>query len=1632
MTSSSFASNFGVEDVAVSHSTPVTKRVHNGLRRRTLLEISPPPPPPPPPSPYYACLPCRAGTWSSEDVYGSSGCVSCGPGKTSSGLGGPCFDVQVPLINITIQRDVIFRFNGGDSICVEFFKSATQVDNFNETITKAIYANSVANVVWPYKFTCGSNNIVVDVRLTFDPNMSSDVMGSNVKKLVDSAGTMFGDISRYGITSVGYINDDDENSLAIDVISCGPGKISSVLGGPCFDVKVPLINLTIQREVIFKFNGGDSICVEFFKSATQVDQFNKTITKAIYASSVANYVWPYKFTCGSNILVDVRLTFDPNMSSDVMDSNVNKLVDSAGTMFGNLSGYGITSAVYLHLLSEGKRTQANKLLDQISSLESISSLRSDPPSYKWQGPPGDKAPLALSKAPQIDGQPVIKPITQHSALLSLLLNLNPNLSCTSEAGAVRSSADVAWHATNDSARGGSDLTTRSMDLVLRGGEQQCWAGSSGMQVLSTPLLHYNAYDASCLLARVGGKSEVEGGQSTFSSWYPFQDISGNPVNPFEAPPLPSSAPPGGAEALALSTSPYEEPGRPATANDAMSWMQEALHLAASAPPNSAPSLIMIGGGGPRSSPNPAMANTRLALPAADRPPPRVQGGGLGLTPLSLPAPPRLLLDMDATPGAWTPFTPPGGPEGDLGSDEWGAGMMPSSTSASGWMMPSSTSSIMARKADGLGGGGGGDGGDGGRQLVLMPPALDTTRPLLLPPPISVVQLLEAQAATLESLPDLIQRSKAPPQAPPLSQAPPSMGGRAPQAVTLIDLVLHMGAIHSRLQLLADLCRCTRVEDGSGQGFGAVHVGSTSELPPSEWQLYGFPSGVQLLSYLYGEMMMADASQLPMLRPLFCAAFRPYMAHLRGWVFTSREMEPWALQGNLASRLCHLSSLEAMEVQLLATYEGEGQADTEWDSELLATAGLQVPLPATGYDPQYGGGIVYPLLFRLEALQKVAGALSHFAQLREGEVTRTLSLLEQALSRSEASRQVKEAAHAAKRVVRAQLLKAQKEAMSEREARMKADHDERIAEEQEVLAVAAAMEYAEARARLASELAKSNLSHEQVTQGLVSLDWRSKRLNLASFRQALWQGIEAEELEELRRVCIARGVEPGVLDPLNIFPPPQLLATVPKHGMGDGGVGSLDKAPLPQSDAQAGGGDVQEGEAPLGPLNSSLTVQEPNQATGDGSDVDMMDVEMEECDADKGDIGQGPQKEDEGASDHVAETEKEGRQVLAAAGARIAPRQRWGSRMDRPAGALTKYDADPSPLSYHEFRDHNSATSSATPSGHNLQLQPQLQPELRAAGLPSRRQAAGPPRPGAPPVQPGISEASGSGASDPSNIGQQGGAPARGGARRQLWQAPHTPPPQKSESDQDAIYGLRRGKQDHEWDAAEGEELLAPVSSALEVCVSAGVRSHYRLTTSAFWEVALGELRLMDFYAGLKRYFFMEAGDFAHLFTDGLISALAQHQQQYTSSTGGTSSSSAGGPSTSVSSRWLTPQSLSIIVDEARSLSSCAQDPHAACISAKLLPGRSLGGHWGASPKGSKGPAASSQLCHPFECVVLTYDVQWPMGELLPAGAAKQTLCHRLQSTWLALNKPTGQEAILGGVGAVRRRRTRRGQSGAPG
>ena len=71
---------------------------------------------------------------------------------------------------------------------------------------------------------------------------------------------------------------------------------------------------------------------------------------------------------------------------------------------------------------------------------------------------------------------------------------------------------------------------------------------------------------------------------------------------------------------------------------------------------------------------------------------------------------------------------------------------------------------------------------------------------------------------------------------------------------------------------------------------AKHSAQAGAFSGCQWANRGFPKGPALLSYLHAELAEAESHIAPLVRFLFVSAFRPYMRHMRSWMYSTAEVD----------------------------------------------------------------------------------------------------------------------------------------------------------------------------------------------------------------------------------------------------------------------------------------------------------------------------------------------------------------------------------------------------------------------------------------------------------------------------------------------------------------------------------------------------------------------------------------------------------------------------------------------------------------------------------------------------------------------------------------------------------------------
>lgn len=102
-----------------------------------------------------------------------------------------------------------------------------------------------------------------------------------------------------------------------------------------------------------------------------------------------------------------------------------------------------------------------------------------------------------------------------------------------------------------------------------------------------------------------------------------------------------------------------------------------------------------------------------------------------------------------------------------------------------------------------------------------------------------------------------------------------------QGLSPLQALLLTGPVRLRLRSLAELCWCTP---------------AAGNAPPRWLQAHPLPSGLALLEHLYAKASTADAADGDTLQHLFACALQPYLDQFRRWVFTTQPLGPGPAAG----------------------------------------------------------------------------------------------------------------------------------------------------------------------------------------------------------------------------------------------------------------------------------------------------------------------------------------------------------------------------------------------------------------------------------------------------------------------------------------------------------------------------------------------------------------------------------------------------------------------------------------------------------------------------------------------------------------------------------------------------------------
>ncbi len=190
--------------------------------------------------------------------------------------------------------------------------------------------------------------------------------------------------------------------------------------------------------------------------------------------------------------------------------------------------------------------------------------------------------------------------------------------------------------------------------------------------------------------------------------------------------------------------------------------------------------------------------------------------------------------------------------------------------------------------------------------------------------------------------------------------------------------------------------------------------------------------------------------------------------------------------------------------------------------------------------------------------------------------------------------------------------------------------------------------------------------------------------------------------------------------------------------------------------------------------------------------------------------------------------------------------------------------------------------------------------------------------------------------------------------------------------------------------------LAPVQTIVECCVVQPILQHHRLLTRACWSLALHEFKLLQLCAALRRFFFLEAGDFAAGLAEGLNSVLLVQpglacagSAASSLSDWGTEEEEAGAVGKRPGSRegsgaLLQPAAAQLLLSSI-SQSCCASDPYAESLQVAVQPGRRLAAAAAAAAAAGKAdePAAAELASlYAGDEMVLGYAVPGPLVEII--------------------------------------------------
>ncbi|XP_047332272.1 uncharacterized protein LOC124935884 [Impatiens glandulifera] len=113
-----------------------------------------------------------------------------------------------------------------------------------------------------------------------------------------------------------------------------------------------------------------------------------------------------------------------------------------------------------------------------------------------------------------------------------------------------------------------------------------------------------------------------------------------------------------------------------------------------------------------------------------------------------------------------------------------------------------------------------------------------------------------------------------------------LGSVTHSEATLLEVFLHTKELRTQIEALGNIC-CVY---NTSVSFSVIPLQELYVKAKSDF--HDFPSGADLLTYLYAQLRVADPSHSALLRFLFLHACEPYFEFIRSWIFNATLSDPY--------------------------------------------------------------------------------------------------------------------------------------------------------------------------------------------------------------------------------------------------------------------------------------------------------------------------------------------------------------------------------------------------------------------------------------------------------------------------------------------------------------------------------------------------------------------------------------------------------------------------------------------------------------------------------------------------------------------------------------------------------------------